>query len=263
MGAASPGSPGYPETGSGWDPRGESPEAGAGGTARRRGAGGQGGRGPRGLREGWRREPHCRGGAVERRQGGGSEGGGEWGWGGGGEGTRGGARGKGGYCLEEKGDVGPGGVSVSEGKGGAGGSLSQRRLTTAIRKHEGQITGKGKHSEQNSYEKIHHVNERERDSIKEQSKKAEIDWRRFLVSTNYLVPGTLPNINSRQGAITHSGIRGHNEKASSENRGGFKELLRYQARTYEVLSDHLTNSSAFRGDSKMIQNDIIEVVAEV
>lgn len=54
------------------------------------------------------------------------------------------------------------------------------RFTQSLKKHEGVITGKGKQSEQCSH------------------KKAEIDWRRFLVSTNHLVPGTLPNMNTRQ-----------------------------------------------------------------
>ena len=55
-----------------------------------------------------------------------------------------------------------------------------QRLTQALKKHEGRVTGKGKESLQNSH------------------KKAEIDWRRFLITTNHLVPGTLPNMNSRQ-----------------------------------------------------------------
>ena len=64
-------------------------------------------------------------------------------------------------------------------------------------------------------------------------------------------------------AKSENSFRGHNENVSSENRGGFKELLSYTAQYDDALRDHLNTATVFKGDSKSIQNDLIRACADV
>jgi len=58
-------------------------------------------------------------------------------------------------------------------------------------------------------------------------------------------------------------FRGNDEKESSSNRGNFKELSAFLANYDSVLREHFASSSVFRGDSKDIQNDMIESISAV
>lgn len=58
-------------------------------------------------------------------------------------------------------------------------------------------------------------------------------------------------------------LRGHNEGAASENRGNYLELLGLVAMYDPLLSQHLNDSTAFRGTSSAIQNDLINAVSTV
>lgn len=58
-------------------------------------------------------------------------------------------------------------------------------------------------------------------------------------------------------------FRGHNEKADSDNKGNYVELLNLLAIRDEKLAFHLKNSTVFIGTSKTIQNELIECIGTV
>lgn len=58
-------------------------------------------------------------------------------------------------------------------------------------------------------------------------------------------------------------LRGHDETASSENRGCFLEIVDHSADLCEKLRDHLDESTVFKGTSKDIQNDILDCCLEI
>lgn len=58
-------------------------------------------------------------------------------------------------------------------------------------------------------------------------------------------------------------LRGHNESDTSENPGIFRGLINFSAELDATLSEHLKNSSVFKGTSKEIQNDLLQCMLEV
>lgn len=58
-------------------------------------------------------------------------------------------------------------------------------------------------------------------------------------------------------------FRGHLEDESSHNRGNYLELLNLLAQNESLMRDHLESSSAFKGTSPDIQNDLIEIITGV
>lgn len=60
------------------------------------------------------------------------------------------------------------------------------------------------------------------------------------------------------------GFRGHDESSSSLNRGNFKELLSLliTTSTLEIQTHYTKIKSVFSGDSKSIQNEVIECISE-
>lgn len=58
-------------------------------------------------------------------------------------------------------------------------------------------------------------------------------------------------------------FRGHDESATSQNRGNFVELVHLLAEFDQALAEHLGSATVFRGMSSTIQNEIIESIASV
>ena len=58
-------------------------------------------------------------------------------------------------------------------------------------------------------------------------------------------------------------FRGHEESGQSLNRGNYIELLQFLAEFDKPLAEHLESSTAFKGISAAIQNDLIASVREV
>ncbi|XP_065224105.1 zinc finger MYM-type protein 1-like [Planococcus citri] len=58
-------------------------------------------------------------------------------------------------------------------------------------------------------------------------------------------------------------FRGHDEKADSQNKGNYVELLNLLALRDDKLAHHLENSTVFTGTSKTIQNELIECISKV
>ena len=58
-------------------------------------------------------------------------------------------------------------------------------------------------------------------------------------------------------------LRGSNEKKESLNPGCFRSLLSFAGTLNKDVSDHLENSTVFKGNSATIQNEILECVLQV
>lgn len=58
-------------------------------------------------------------------------------------------------------------------------------------------------------------------------------------------------------------LRGHDETHTSQNPGIFRGLINFSAELDATLSEHLKNSSIFKGTSKDIQNDLLDCILEV
>uniref|UniRef100_A0A671PJX7 DUF4371 domain-containing protein n=1 Tax=Sinocyclocheilus anshuiensis TaxID=1608454 RepID=A0A671PJX7_9TELE len=58
-------------------------------------------------------------------------------------------------------------------------------------------------------------------------------------------------------------FRGHDESATSKNKGNFVQLLETFSEFDPALAEHLKTSTIFKGTSKSIQNDIIDSIATV
>ena len=58
-------------------------------------------------------------------------------------------------------------------------------------------------------------------------------------------------------------LRGSNEKKESLNPGGFRSLLNFASNLDKDISDHLENSTVFKGHSATIQNEILECVLQI
>lgn len=58
-------------------------------------------------------------------------------------------------------------------------------------------------------------------------------------------------------------FRGHDESSASVNRGNYKELLNLLRNYDSPLDTHLNTSTVFQGTSPVVQNDIIQAVADV
>lgn len=56
---------------------------------------------------------------------------------------------------------------------------------------------------------------------------------------------------------------GHDESATSKNKGNFVQLLETFSEFDPALAEHLKASTIFKGTSKSIQNDIIDSIAPV
>lgn len=55
-------------------------------------------------------------------------------------------------------------------------------------------------------------------------------------------------------------FRGHREGETSSNKGNYLELLDLLAQREQLVRDHLASSTAFKGTSPEIQNDLIEII---
>lgn len=58
-------------------------------------------------------------------------------------------------------------------------------------------------------------------------------------------------------------LRGHNEKKDSTNPGVFRGLIDFSAELNLVLKAHLESSTVFKGTSKTIQNELLQIMLEV
>lgn len=58
-------------------------------------------------------------------------------------------------------------------------------------------------------------------------------------------------------------LRGHDETADSENPGIFRGLLEYLGKLDATIKDHLMNATVFKGNSKTIQNELLDCMLEV
>lgn len=58
-------------------------------------------------------------------------------------------------------------------------------------------------------------------------------------------------------------FRGHNEKATSSNKGNYLEILDFLSAYDPIIHQHFQESSAFKGTSSQIQNDIIHSISSV
>ena len=58
-------------------------------------------------------------------------------------------------------------------------------------------------------------------------------------------------------------LRGSNEKKESLNPGGFRSLLNFASNLDKDISDHLENSTVFKGHSATIQNEILDCVLQI
>lgn len=64
-------------------------------------------------------------------------------------------------------------------------------------------------------------------------------------------------------ANQESAFRGHDESETSDNKGNYIQTLQLIAKYDKELEEHLSSSSAFKGTSCHIQNDIIHAIASV
>ena len=55
-------------------------------------------------------------------------------------------------------------------------------------------------------------------------------------------------------------LRGHDETVQSKNRGVFLGLIEFACDLDPTLREHMSSSSAFKGTSKTIQNDILDSI---
>ena len=58
-------------------------------------------------------------------------------------------------------------------------------------------------------------------------------------------------------------LRGHNEKANSDNPGVFRGLIDYTCSLDSSLDSHINSSKVFKGTSKTIQNELLESILEI
>ena len=58
-------------------------------------------------------------------------------------------------------------------------------------------------------------------------------------------------------------FRGHDEGCDSENRGNFEELCDLLTKFDSTFASHLEKATVFRGNSKEIQNDLIDSIASI
>uniref|UniRef100_A0A146L068 Zinc finger MYM-type protein 1 n=1 Tax=Lygus hesperus TaxID=30085 RepID=A0A146L068_LYGHE len=56
------------------------------------------------------------------------------------------------------------------------------------------------------------------------------------------------------------GLRGHDERESSLNRGIFLGLVTKSAKTDDILRSHLEKATIFKGTSKTIQNELLDCI---
>ena len=58
-------------------------------------------------------------------------------------------------------------------------------------------------------------------------------------------------------------LRGHDETSSSDNPGVFLGLVNFTAALDSVLSQHLEAAPLFRGTSKAIQNELLNIMLKL
>ena len=58
-------------------------------------------------------------------------------------------------------------------------------------------------------------------------------------------------------------LRGHDESAGSDNPGVFLGLVNFTASLDSVLSQHLESSTVFKGTSKTIQNELLDIMLKI
>lgn len=58
-------------------------------------------------------------------------------------------------------------------------------------------------------------------------------------------------------------LRGHDEAENSSNPGIFKGLINYTAEIDQQLKTHLEKSTVFKGTSKSIQNEFLQIMLEI
>ena len=58
-------------------------------------------------------------------------------------------------------------------------------------------------------------------------------------------------------------MRGHDESASSDNPGVFLGLVNFTASLDSVLSQHLESATVFKGTSKTIQNELLDIMLKI
>lgn len=58
-------------------------------------------------------------------------------------------------------------------------------------------------------------------------------------------------------------LRGHNEKADSDNPGIFRGLLNFAGKLDENLKVHFENSTVFKANSKTIQNELLDCMLDI
>src|SRR5215469_8255307 len=58
-------------------------------------------------------------------------------------------------------------------------------------------------------------------------------------------------------------LRGHNENESSTNPGVFRGLINFSAELGNSLRNHLEKATVFKGTSKMIQNELLQIMLEI
>ncbi|CAH1099722.1 unnamed protein product [Psylliodes chrysocephalus] len=93
-------------------------------------------------------------------------------------------------------------------------------------------------------------------------------YRDALIKHNQQVDKNLYVLNKIINCIRFCGafelaLRGHDEKDNLENRGIFKELVNFSAELDNDLKVHIQSSKAFKGTSKITQNELLECMLDV